>query len=276
MRAWATILGKVLTKPVILGVGHMVPHLTWKSWRVSRLFKGSLKDIFGEVATCFVLLVPIGVLWHSPVGEIPRPQTPTQEEYTSTKADLPWYEAQRFYYHIQTRLPMYRKQFETAAQQHGVPWTLLAAQAYQESRWNRHAKSPTGVRGLMMLTRDTASSLGIENRLDPEKSIEGGARYLAYLKNQIPEEIAHPDRTWIALAAYNVGLGHIKDAQRLATQFAKNPESWSDLKTVLPLLAKKKYYKQLPYGYARGWEPVHYVKRIRTFRTLLEQYFSEI
>ncbi len=254
----------------------MVSGRSKKNWGTFRLFKGSFKELCGEVATCFVLLFPLAVLWHSPAGEPPKPQPPTQKEYTATKSDLPWYEAQRFYYHIQTRLPMYRKQFEAAADQYHLPWTLLAAQAYQESRWDKHAKSPTGVRGLMMLTRDTASSLGIKNRLDPEKSIDGGARYLAYLQNQIPQEIAHPDRLFIALAAYNVGLGHIKDAQRLATRFHKNPESWSELKTVLPLLAKKKFYKQLQYGYARGREPVHYVKRIRTFRTLLEQYFSEI
>ena len=228
------------------------------------------------MTACFILLLPLAVLWHSPAGDPPNPTPPTQEEYSASQVDLPWYEAQRFYYHIQTRLPMYRKQFEAAAEEYGVPWTLLAAQAYQESRWDKHAKSPTGVRGLMMLTRDTASSLGIKNRLDPEKSIDGGARYLAYLKNKISDEITGPDRMWIALAAYNVGMGHIKDAQKLATQFDRNPESWSDLKTVLPLLAKKKYYKELSYGYARGWEPVHYVKRIRAFRNLLEQYFSEI
>lgn len=276
VRTWGRVLGQMLALPANVGVGNMGPNLPGKNWRTPRLFKRSLKDIVGEVAICFVLLVPMAVLWHAPVGEGPQPQPPTQEEYIASKSDLPWYEAQRFYYHIQTRLPMYRKQFESAAEQYGVPWTLLAAQAYQESRWDKHAKSPTGVRGLMMLTRNTASSLGIKNRLDPEKSIEGGARYLVYLKNRIRDEIAHPDRTWIALAAYNVGWGHIQDAQQLATRFSKNPESWSDLKTVLPLLAKKKYYKQLPYGYARGWEPVHYVKRIRTFRTLLEQYFSEI
>ena len=254
----------------------MVPGLPWKNWQAHRVFKDPLKDIMGGFATLLVLLFPLAVLWHTPAGEPTGPQPPTQEEHKASKIDLPWYETQRFYYHIQTRLPMYKKQFQEAAEKHGVPWTLLAAQAYQESRWDKHAKSPTGVRGLMMLTRDTASSLGIKNRLDPEKSIKGGARYLAYLFDQIPEEIAHPDRTWIALAAYNVGLGHVKDAQQLATRFNKNPESWSELKTVLPLLAKKKYYKQLRYGYARGWEPVHYVKRIRTFRTLLEQYYNEI
>ena len=276
MRTYEISLANKKATTANLGVGLMVSRLTWMKIDLSKFSKRSVWHLLGEITTCSILLLPFAILWHSPVGEAPKPSPPTKEEFSTTKIDLPWYEAQRFYYHVQTRLPMYRKQFEAAAEQYGVPWTLLAAQAYQESRWDRHARSPTGVRGLMMLTRDTASSLGIKNRLDPEKSIDGGARYLSYLKNKIPEGIAHPDRTWIALAAYNVGWGHIKDAQQLASRFSKNPESWSDLKTVLPLLAKKKYYKQLPYGYARGWEPVHYVKRIRTFRTLLEQYFSEI
>ena len=80
----------------------------------------------------------------------------------------------------------------------------------------------------------------------------------------------------MALAAYNVGMGHIKDAQRLAERMDKNPYSWKDLRTVLPLLAKKQYYKSLRYGYARGWEPVQYVKRIRAYHTLLEHYFREV
>ena len=127
-----------------------------------------------------------------------------------------------------------------------------------------------------MLTRKTAASLDIENRLDPEESIEGGARYLAYLKNQIPEEIKHPDRTWIALAAYIIGMGHVKDAQKLARQLSKNPNVWRDLQTVFPLLEKKQYYQSLTFGYANGENLVRNVKRIREYRTLMEAYFSKI
>ena len=127
-----------------------------------------------------------------------------------------------------------------------------------------------------MLTRDTASSLGIENREDPTKSIEGGARYFQSLEKRLPRRIGKADRIWIALAAYNVGMGHIKDAQRLARRMGKNPHSWNDLKTTLPLLAQKSYYKTLEHGYARGWEPVRYVKRIRAYHALLEQYLREI
>ena len=123
----------------------------------------------------------------------------------------------------------------------------------------------------MMLTRDTATDLGITNRLDPRNSIRGGARYLARLYAQLPSSVQGTDRLYFALAAYNVGMGHVKDAQLLATRFKKDPTRWDDLKTVLPLLAQKKYYKTLPNRYARGWEPVQYVKRIRAYRNLLKR-----
>ncbi len=126
-----------------------------------------------------------------------------------------------------------------------------------------------------MLTRNAASSLGIQNREDPIKSIEGGARYFQGLKKRLPAHIRKADRIWIALAAYNVGMGHIKDAQHLASRMGKNPYSWEDLKTVLPLLAQKSYAETLKHGYARGWEPVQYVKRIRAYHALLSQYFSK-
>jgi len=140
---------------------------------------------------------------------------------------------------------------------------------YQESKWNRNAMSPTGVRGIMMLTQVTAKELGIHNRLDSDKSIQGGARYLAKLIRQIPKKIKNPDRLYMALAAYNVGWGHLRDARQLARRLKKNPDRWDDLKTVLPLLAKKQYYTTLPHRYARGWEPVQYVERIQAYQEIL-------
>ena len=233
------------------------------------------------LAACAVLLLLIGGAWWiiPPTPSIPSPDPQIQTTKTMptpVKPDLAWWEIRRFYHHIETRLPLYRRQFEEVARAYGTSWMLLAAQAYQESHWDRHAVSPTGVRGLMMLTRDTASSLGIQNRLDPAKSIEGGARYFRTLERRLPGHIGKPDRIWIALAAYNVGMGHIKDARRLARRMGKNPDAWQGLKTVLPLLARKPYYETLQYGYARGWEPVRYVKRIRAYHALLEQYLREI
>lgn len=197
---------------------------------------------------------------------------PVVERPAPVKIDLPAYDVTVFKRHLKTRFPRYHGHFKKAADRHGVEWRLLAAQAYQESHWNRKAKSPTGVRGIMMLTRRTAASLGVTNRLDPMQSINGGAKYLSRLEGRLPEKISHPDRTFVALAAYNVGLGHVKDARTLARRHGKDPNQWRTLRSVLPLLTKKRYYKTLRYGYARGHEPVQYVKRIRTYRLLLERH----
>ena len=177
----------------------------------------------------------------------------------------------RFKKSISKQLPKYKQYFQEAAQKHDLPWTLLAAQSYQESHWRSRAKSPTGVRGMMMLTLDTAREMGIENRINAKNSIFGGAKYIQKLNQRIPEDVDEPDRTWFALAAYNVGMGHIYDARALAKELNKDPTKWHDLIDVLPLLSQKKYYKKLKYGYARGNEPVNYVQRIRHYHEILER-----
>jgi membrane-bound lytic murein transglycosylase F len=153
---------------------------------------------------------------------------------------------------------------------------LLAAQSYQESHWNPKAKSPTGVRGIMMLTQPVAKSLGVTSRLDAKQNIFAGARYHAKMKKMFVDDVHEPDRTWMALAAYNVGRGHFHDAQALARKLGKNPHLWIDMKEVLPLLSEKQYYKDLKYGYARGNEPVQYVTRIREYDDILVNYFTEV
>lgn len=223
--------------------------------------------ILGSIA---VLVIGLSFLWEVPRWERDSVARESISSLSDWPGDLPKFDRRQFFRHTKTRLPQYRKEFQDAGVKYGLPWILLASQAYQESRWNRNARSPTGVRGLMMLTRDTAADMGIKNRLDPEKSIRGGARYLARLLRQLPETIKGSDRIYFALAAYNVGMGHIKDAQILATRLNKDPSRWDDIKTVLPLLAKKKYYRTLPNRYARGWEPVQYVKRIRAYHEILQ------
>lgn len=172
---------------------------------------------------------------------------------------------------IKSRLPKYKKVFQRAAKKYRLPWSLLAAQAYQESHWNSLAKSPTGVRGMMMLTLNTAKAVGVKSRLDPVQSIWGGAKYLRKMAKRIHIDVKGEDRLWYALAAYNVGYGHLNDAIALAKKKGLNPHQWVNLKTVLPLLSNKKYYKKLKYGYARGSEPVRYVQRIREYQQVLEQ-----
>ena len=170
---------------------------------------------------------------------------------------------------IKSRLPRYETAFQEVAEQYQVPWTLLAAQSYQESHWNAGARSHTGVRGLMMLTQTTAKAMGIKKRTDPRQSIKGGAKYLNQLIKRVPEDVVAEDRIWFALAAYNVGFGHLLDARKLARDLGKSPSTWHDLKEVLPLLSQKKYYKKLKYGYARGTEPVKYIDRIRYYQDVL-------
>ena len=150
-----------------------------------------------------------------------------------------------------------------------MDWRLLAAIGYQESHWDRDAVSPTGVRGIMMLTRAAAKDMDIADRKDPEQSIRGGARYLARMLQRIPERVPEPDRTWLALAAYNVGYGHLEDARILTQKNKGNFDRWVDVKESLPLLSQKKWFKQTRYGYARGREPVRYVDNIRTYYDIL-------
>ncbi|WP_336368125.1 membrane-bound lytic murein transglycosylase MltF [Marinobacter sp. C2H3] len=177
--------------------------------------------------------------------------------------------ARTFMYHVENRLPQYEDLFKAQARDVNMDWRLLAAIGYQESHWRPNAKSPTGVRGLMMLTRTTASSLGINDRLDVKESIEGGARYFQVVHDKIPERIPEPDRTWFALASYNVGFGHLEDARRLAEGAGKNPDRWIDVKEFLPLLSQKAWYSRTRFGYARGQEPVLYVQNIRRYYDVL-------
>ncbi len=174
-----------------------------------------------------------------------------------------------FWRHVGRRLPKYRDTFEQAASRNELDWRLLAAVGYQESHWNPKAKSPTGVRGIMMLTLPTARRVGIDNRLDPAQSIRGGATYLKLLRDAMPDRIAEPDRTWLALAGYNVGFGHLEDARILTERQGGDPDKWADVKQRLPLLARKQFYSELKHGYARGREPVIYVDNIRSYYDLL-------
>jgi membrane-bound lytic murein transglycosylase F len=166
-------------------------------------------------------------------------------------------------------LPPLRSYFQEAQSLTGIDWRLLAAIGYQESQWNPSATSPTGVRGLMMLTANTADHLGVTNRLDARQSILGGARYLAQLKDTLPESIPEPDRTWIAFAAYNQGQGHLEDARRIVQVKGGNPDSWADVKQALPLLGRGGYAKVVKYGYARGAEALIFAENIRNYYAIL-------
>ncbi len=172
--------------------------------------------------------------------------------------------------HIITRLPQYQPWFEKAGKDNGLEWILLAAMAYQESHWNKAAKSPTGVRGLMMLTRGTAKDIGVNNRNEPHQSIFGGAYYFNKLLKKLPQKVTGRDRIFFALASYNLGYWHVRDAMKLVRLSGKDETKWINLKKMLPLLRKKKWHEQTRYGYARGDEAVKYVENIRSYYDILK------
>jgi membrane-bound lytic murein transglycosylase F len=174
----------------------------------------------------------------------------------------------RFTSDVQELLPHYRSYFVEAGAHCGLDWRILAAVGYQESHWNPAAVSPTGVRGLMMLTTDTAAALAV-NRKNAAESIRGGARYLQQILAQLPPQITEPDRTWLALAAYNQGIGHLLDARELAAQLGGDPNRWLDVRNALPLLTRERWFKRTRHGYARGREAVAFVGNVRNYYDML-------
>jgi membrane-bound lytic murein transglycosylase F len=171
---------------------------------------------------------------------------------------------------MKTRLPKYEKTIRRAAKEHGFDWRLIAALIYQESQFRPWAKSFSGVRGLMQLTLPTAREMGVTNRLDPHKSIEGGTKYLKKLYHAFRDS-TEQDRILLAIAAYNVGKGHIRDAQQIAISKNMDPNKWTAIEKTLPLLRQRKYYKKSKYGYCRGQEPVFQVRRVLTYYDVLKR-----
>jgi membrane-bound lytic murein transglycosylase F len=192
------------------------------------------------------------------------------KRYYGRSEDMEFAGAPGFMHHLQSRLPLYKKWFEEAAEQSSQDWRLLAAIGYQESKWNPSAASASGAKGLMQLTLESASAVKVANPSDPRQSIFGGARYFRQVYEKIPIHVPEPDRTWFALAAYNIGYGHLEDARVLAQKAGRDPDSWDDVRDFLPLLEQEYWYAQTENGYARGWEPVRYVDNVRGYRDLLE------
>ncbi|MDR0249994.1 MAG: membrane-bound lytic murein transglycosylase MltF [Burkholderiales bacterium] len=197
------------------------------------------------------------------------------ERYFHPLQQVPRFDAGVFQERIRNDLPLLRSMFHRAQEETGVEWRLLAAVAYQESQWDPFATSETGVRGFMQITENTARHLGVKNRLDPDESVQAAAGYLRNLKERLPDSIAEPDRTWMALASYNIGFGHLEDARRLARERNLDPNSWKDIKQTLPLLTQPEYYSRARYGYARGGMPVAFVDRVRAYYDILLRHEPE-
>ena len=246
------------------------------------------QNFFPDLGIAFDLGSPEQLAWAFPKNGDPYIVAQTQKFFSRIQSDGTLRRLlDRYYGHIQrlnhmdvvtflekmnTTLPTYRKLFQRAQEDTDFDWRLVAALGYQESHWDPLATSPTGVRGLMMLTADTADELGVDDRLDPKENVPAGATYLLRLKEALPQHIPEPDRTWFALAAYNTGMGHLEDARILAKKIKLNPDSWSDLKKALPLLSKTAYHDSLKHGYARGGETVIFVENIRGYYNILMKF----
>ena len=196
-----------------------------------------------------------------------------EEKYLGHGEDFDYVDTRSFLRAVDSTLPDLQPMFEKYAQE--IDWRLLAAISYQESHWDPLATSPTGVRGLMMLTKNTAQSLGLTDRTDAEQSISGGMRYLQDMMSKVPDTVPQEERIWFALAAYNMGYAHMLDARALTAKQKGNPDSWADVKQRLPLLSQKPYYSKLTYGYARGHEAYAYVENIRKYQISLVGYLLE-
>ncbi len=241
---------------------------------------------YADVAVAFDLSEPLGVAWALAAdNNDPSLYEAVQRFFEELRAsgqlaelrehhqeyirEFDYVDTRTFLQRIAERLPRYRADFRAAADAEGFDWRLLAAVAYQESHWEPDALSPTGVRGMMMLTRTTAERVGVDDRTDAQQSIHGGARYLREIVGKIPERIPEPDRLWLALAAYNIGFGHLEDARRLTEARGGDPDRWADVRNHLPLLSQKKWYTQTRHGYARGREPVQFVRNVRGYYAVL-------
>jgi len=191
------------------------------------------------------------------------------DHYYGANERLAPIDAASYLLQIDETLPRYRAMFEEAGHWSGLEWQLIAALAYQESHWDPLATSFTNVRGMMMLTEATADQLQVKDRLDPRASVLAGARYLVTIRDQLPLQIPEPDRTWMALAAYNQGYGHLEDARVLTQRMGMNPDRWVDVKRCMPKLSEPQYFELLKHGYARGGEAVILVENVRMYYNML-------
>lgn len=193
------------------------------------------------------------------------------EKYYGNVEEFDYFDLLKFHERLETRLPRYQKIIMQESQKHGFDWRMIAAMVYQESHFDPKARSATSVRGLMQITEETAKELGVTNRRDPVQSLKAGIGYLKYLYEKFNGINDTRDRIKFAMASYNIGYGHVLDAQRLARSQEIDDNLWSSIQKTLPLLAKPKYYTKVNYGYARGGVPVKYIERIFMYYDILKQ-----
>lgn len=194
-----------------------------------------------------------------------------EKYYGHLNTGFDYYDIKTFHEVVETKLPKYQKTIIREAEKSGFDWRMIAAVVYQESQFDPKARSETGVRGLMQITERAAKEMGITNRRDPQQSLKAGIGYLSQLYKKFDAVNNTVDRIKFALASYNVGYGHVLDAQELAKLNGKDGNRWASVNEILPLLAKPSYYSKTKYGYARGREPVRYIEKIFAYYDILKQ-----
>jgi membrane-bound lytic murein transglycosylase F len=227
------------------------------------------KNIANRRAFLGLGIAALGLALPAAAAEHPAPPKPTAKPQTQ-RARLPRRLATDFRSHIETRLPHLRPSFEAAGKDTGLNWRTLAALGYQESRWRPAAVSPRGAQGVMMLMPVTVTKMGVKNVFSPDENILAGSRYLLLMKDRIPQRIRDPDRTLLAMAAYNIGIGHLEDARIITQMRKKNPDRWSEVRANLPRLSDPAWHSRVKRGYANGRETVQFVERVSQFAAILE------
>ena len=165
------------------------------------------------------------------------------------------YSQQHFQQTLTEKLPDYQSSFKQQAQQYNHDWELLVAMGYQESHLDANAVSPTGVRGIMMLTNSTAKAMGVADRIDPYQSIGGGARYLEEMKSDFTD-VPKSDRVWFALAGYNMGPNAVKRIQSELRAQDIDDKSWANVYA---------YLSENKAANSRYEQAMHYVSNIRSY-----------
>lgn len=228
------------------------------------------KNLTGRRTFVALGLAALGLPAQAAESAAPAASPPAPAKPPLQRARLPRRLAADFHEHIESRLPPLRAPFEAAARDTGFSWRVLAALGYQESRWRPRAVSPRGAQGVMMLMPPTAKKMGVGDVFSPDQNILGGARYLLYMRERIPQRIRDPDRTWLAMAAYNIGIGHLEDARIITQMRKKNPDRWADVRANLPRLADPTWNARVKRGYANGTETAQFVERVAQFAAILE------
>ncbi len=247
-----------------------------------------MQNYYPNLGVAFSLGEPEKIAWAMPKNGNPQLQLQVNAFFAKIKKDgtlrnlvdryhgnakrLKPIDVKSFLIRSRTLLPKYKRLFQQAQEITDLDWRLIAAISYQESHWDTFSTSPTNVRGLMMLTEGTADQMGVSDRLDPKQSIRAGAKYVNVLKETMPDRIPEPDRTYMALAAYNIGYAHVEDARVLAQRLKLNPDRWADVKKTLVMLNDPTYYVNAKYGYCSGGAPVIYVESIRSYYNILERF----